>query len=366
MKIAIDVHSLGTQAGGNESYFRQLISGLVADRSDHQYTLFYAHNAALQATQCDPRFNFVPIPSNPVRRLAVTLPRLLSKMKPNVFHCQYVQPLWGRTKTVVSIHDLAFEHYPEYFHPWEAFRLKKAVLWTARHADHIVTLSEFSAADIARRYGVSREKITVTYLAASDSFHPRDKSQCQEHLARNYGINLPFILYVGRIQARKNLARLVEAYATLRKRGATAKLVLVGKKDWQAEQLDARIKELRLESDVVFPGFVSFEDLPLFYNAAELFVFPSFFEGFGLPVIESMASGVPTITSMGSSLGEVAGDGAILVDPNDTHALTEAMGGVLGSTELQKDLVARGLRCSGQFQRDELARKVLAVYESLV
>lgn len=366
MKIAIDVHSLGTQAGGNESYFRQLLAGLVADRSAHQYTLFYAHDAALQATQGDARFSFMPIPKDPVRRLSVTLPRLLGKIKPDIFHCQYVRPPWGCPTTVVSIHDLAYEHYPEYFHPREAYRLKKMVRWTARHADHIVTLSEFSAADIAARYGVPREKITITYLAASKDFRPREKAQCQEHLARTYGINFPFILYVGRIQARKNLPRLVEAYAALRKRGATEKLVLVGKKDWQSEQLVARIKELGLESSVVFPGFVSFDDLPLFYNAAEMFVFPSFFEGFGLPVIESMASGVPTITSTGSSLGEVAGDGALLVDPLDTHALTDAMSNVLGDKQLRERLVVRGLMRSAQFKHDELAQKVLGVYRSLV
>jgi glycosyltransferase involved in cell wall biosynthesis len=169
---------------------------------------------------------------------------------------------------------------------------------------------------------------------------------------------------VGRLQGRKNLPQLVEAFAALRKQGATSKLVLVGKKDWQAEQLEARIRELGLEADVIFPGFVSFEDLPLFYNAAEMFVFPSFFEGFGLPVIESMASGVPTITSTTTSLGEVAGDGAIMVDPNDTQALTRAMASVLGSVDLQKDLITRGLLRAAQFSHGELARKVLDVYGS--
>ncbi len=145
----------------------------------------------------------------------------------------------------------------------------------------------------------------------------------------------------------------------------TAKLVLVGKRDWQSEQLLARIKDFGLESSVIFPGFVSFADLPLFYNAAEVFIFPSLFEGFGLPVIESMASGVPTITSFGSSLSEVAGDAAILVDPLDTQAIAEALARVLEDHDLRRQLIARGLQRSAQFTRENLAQRVLQVYQAL-
>jgi glycosyltransferase involved in cell wall biosynthesis len=172
-------------------------------------------------------------------------------------------------------------------------------------------------------------------------------------------------LYVGRIQARKNLPRLVEAYARLRKQGLDAKLVMVGKRDWQSGQLLEKIKDLGLQDSVVFPGFVPFEDLPLFYNAAEVFVFPSFFEGFGLPVVESMASGVPTITSFGSSLEEVAGDGALLIDPSDTGSIEDALDRVLGDPGLQRDLAARGLKRSKDFTAANLAEKALGVYRSL-
>jgi len=239
------------------------------------------------------------------------------------------------------------------------------VPWSAKRASHIMTISEFSAADIARRFDLPREKITVAHLAASPDFHPRNKGESKEHLARKFGITFPFILYVGRIQARKNLSRLVEAYARLRKLGLDSKLVLVGKKDWQAGQLVEKIKELGLEDCVIFPGFVPFDDLPIFYNAAEVFVFPSFFEGFGLPVVESMASGVPTITSFGSSLEEVAGDGALLIDPRDTDLIADTLGKVLGDPSLQKDLIARGLKRSRDFTAGNLAEKALAVYHSL-
>jgi len=365
MKIAIDVHSIGTQAGGNETYFRQLLRGLALDKSGHEYTVFYIHPAAMEETHGDPRFKFVAIPKNPVLRIGLTLPWKLRRIAPQVFHCQYVQPPFTACKTVVTIHDLAHEHYPDFFHPAEAMRMKKMVRSTAKKADHITTVSEFSAADIAKRCGVPREKISVSYLAAPEEFHPREKQACQEQVARKYGLTFPFILYIGRIQARKNLPRLVEAYSLLRKQGVSAKLVLAGKKDWQAEKLIEKIKELRLEDSVVFPGYISWADLPVFYNAAELFIFPSIFEGFGLPVVESMASGTPTITSFGSSLEEVAGDGALLVDPLDVSSMAHAMQRVLGERDLRNQLVERGLRRSAQFSVQKFAGKLLEVYSSM-
>src|SRR5947207_4430206 len=365
MKIAIDVHSIGTQAGGNETYFRQLLRGLALDKSDHQYTIFYVHPAALEEIKGDPRFNPVLVPKNPVARLCFSLPRLLRKIRPDIFHCQYVQPPFTRAKTVVTIHDLAHEHFPEFFHPLEALRMKKMVRSTARRASHITTVSEFCATDIERRCGVPREKISVSYPAASEKFHPRDKQLCREHLARTYGIDSPFILYVGRIQARKNLPRLVEAYSLLRKQGITAKLVLVGKQDWQSERVLARIQELGLGDSVIFPGYVDWDDLPVFYNAAEVFVFPSILEGFGLPVLESMASGLPTITSFGSSLEEVAGDGALLVDPLDVRSIAEAIAQVFENAELRNQLISRGLRRSSEFTVEKFAGKILEVYRKL-
>lgn len=365
MKIAIDAHSLGTQAGGNETYYRQLIRGLAQDGSDNRYTLLHTHPFSLPEAVQDARFTLRKIPRNPLLRLAAALPLALWQIRPDIFHCQYIKPLWSSGKTVVTIHDLAHEHHPEFFRPSEVRRMKTLVRWTARKANHILTVSEFSAADIASRFGVPREKITVAYQAASPDFHPRDKQTCQEHLARTYAIRAPFLLYVGRIQARKNLLRLVEAYGRVRQRGAAAALVIVGKKDWQSERLLEKIRELGLESNVHFTGFVPFEDLPLFYNAAEAFIFPSFFEGFGLPVIESMASGVATITSHGSSLEEVAGNGAMLIDPCETDSITAALDKVLYDRDFREKLAVAGIKRASQFTQGDLANKTLGVYRSL-
>jgi glycosyltransferase involved in cell wall biosynthesis len=365
MKIAIDAHSIGTQAGGNETYFRELLRGLALDNSDHQYTVFHVDSADLQGITADPRFTTVAIPRNPIPRMCLSLPRWLRKIRPDVFHCQYVEPLFNPAKTVVTIHDLAHEHHPEFFHPLQAARMKVMVRAAAQRASHILTVSEFCAADIERRCGVPREKITISYQAPAEVFRPRVKQYCQERLRENYGLNEPFILYVGRIQGRKNLPRLVEAYAQLRKQGRKEKLVLAGKQDWQSEQVKAKIKELQLEDSVVFPGYVEQDDLPLLFNAAEVFVFPSIFEGFGLPVVESMASGVPTITSFGSSLQEVAGNGALLVDPLNVQSIADGIERVLSDQPLRQDLVQRGLRRSAEFTLPNFIKSILRVYRQL-
>jgi glycosyltransferase involved in cell wall biosynthesis len=365
MRIAIDAHSIGSRAGGNETYFRQLLRGLALDKSDNQYTVFHTHGEVLPEIAGDRRFSPVPIPKNPALRLGISLPWALRKTKPEVFHCQYVLPPFTKTRTVVTIHDLAHEHFPEFFHPLEGARMRKLVRATAARVDHITTVSKFSAADIERTYGVPPEKISIAYQAASERFHPRDKQVCQEHLARTYGIRVPFILYVGRIQQRKNLPRLVEAYASLKRQGPIPELVIVGKKDWQSEKLLAKIHELGLEKSVTFPGYISEDDLPLFYNAAEVFVFPSIFEGFGLPVVESMASGLPTITSYGSSLEEVAGDGALLVDPLDVPSIADALKRVLEDQEFKNQLIKRGLCRSAKLKPENFSLKLLDTYRAL-
>ena len=366
MKIAIDVHSLGMQAGGNETFYRQLLEGLQQLPAVHQYILLYTHAKAPGSVTLDERFTWTQVPTNPVLRICVALPKLLRTLRPDILHCQYILPPGINTKSVVTIHDLAHEHYPQFSPRWEAVRMRRLVPWSARRATHIITDSEYSAADIAATYGISRNRITVAYLAAGARFQPRDKQSCKEHLKKSYNVCSPFILYVGRVQVRKNLVRLAEAYARVRAQSPDLKLVIVGKPDLHYQKLLERIDELGIRDSVVLPGYVPVDDLPLFYNAAELFVFPSIFEGFGLPVMESMASGVPTITSRGSCLGEVAGDGALLIDPDSVDSIAEAILRVLQDGSLRRELVEHGLRRNASFSTKSFAATILRVYESLI
>lgn len=365
MKVAIDVHSLGTQAGGNETFYRELLEGLVQDGSPNSYTLFYTRPDALSRVRLDHRFTSQQIPANPIHRICFSLPRALRTLRPDVFHCQYILPPAVNTRSVVTIHDLAHEHYPEFFARMEALRMRALVPWSARRADHIITVSEYSARDIETRYGIPRSKITVAYQAAPPKFRPRDRQSCRANLERTYGLGSPFLLYVGRVQARKNLVRLVEAFARLRAENRDLKLVVVGKPDLQYKRLLARVTALGLQADVVFPGYVPDDDLPLFYNAAEVFVFPSIFEGFGLPIMESMASGVATITSEGSCLTEIAGDGALLVNPMSVDSIADAIRRVLDDQDLRSRLIERGLRRSAFFRAQSFAGKILDVYRAM-
>jgi glycosyltransferase involved in cell wall biosynthesis len=365
MKVAIDVHSIGAQAGGNETFYRQLLQGLTEDRTPNSYTLFYTHAHAPTLVRVDQRFHWVRIPHNPIVRIYFALPALLRELKPDVFHCQYILPPRVKCKTVVTIHDLAHERYPKFSPRVEGVRMRKLVPRSARRADHIITVSEYSANDLVSLYGVPRSKITVAYQAPSPKFKPRDKLSSQERLKTRYGINSPFLLYVGRLQARKNLIRLTQAFARVRKTHTDLKLVLVGKPDLHHEKLIAKVEELGLREAVIFPGYIASDDLPVFYNAAEVFVFPSIFEGFGLPVMESMASGVPSLTSRGSCLEEIAGDGALLVDPLSVDSIAEAITRLVESPELRSALIERGLRRSACFSTVAFAAKVLDVYRSL-
>jgi glycosyltransferase involved in cell wall biosynthesis len=366
MNIAIDVHSIGSGGGGNETFYRQLVRGLIANQEDHRYYLFYTHAIAREEYSGDGRFRFIAVAQNPLLRNCVSIPRWLNKLQPDAFHCQYVKPPFVHCPTVVTIHDISHEHFPQHFHPLYAFRQRELVRGAARRAEHILTVSEFAALDIKQTYGVARDRITVAYQAPAEIFCPREKRESQQRLGARYGIEPPFLLYIGRLNPRKNLLRLVEAYAAARRRGVTANLVLAGPQDWQSKELFARINALRIEANVLTPGYVPHSDLPLFLCASEAFIFPSLFEGFGLPVVESMACGVPVITSRGSSLEEIAGDGALLIDPNSVESISSAIVRLLGDSALRDDLATRGLRRSAQFRRQELPEKALHSYRRAI
>jgi glycosyltransferase involved in cell wall biosynthesis len=365
MRVVIDVHSLGTQAGGNETFYRQLLEGLAENTAQNKYLLLYTELNAPSLVKLDSRFTWKQIPANPIRRICFSIPSLLKQLRPDVFHCQYILPRNVKCRSVITIHDLAHESYPQFSPRLEALRMRSLVPWSARHADHVITVSQYSATEIERLYGVSRNKISVAYQAPPGRFQPRDKQASRDLLLQKYGIAGPFVLYVGRLQARKNLPRLIRAYAKVRATHSAIKLVMVGKPDLQYKDVLATVRELNLQDDVILPGYIAHDDLPLFYNAAEVFVFPSIFEGFGLPVMESMASGVPTITSKGSCLGEIAADGALLIDPLNVDQIADAITRVLNDAALQSELIKRGLSRSACFTTASFTTRILEAYEAV-
>ena len=367
MRVGIDAHALGSHSSGNETYFENLLQHLEkAPTNGIRYVVYYTQPDGAGRVPSSEKFQLKRIrPATPFWRIPVGFPQELRKEKPDIFHAQHVIPPFCKCKTVTYIPDIAYEHCPESFSRFETLWLKALVRRSAERADHIITLSDYSKKDIAKTYDIDPCKITATYLGAGDRYFPSDKEKCREQIAAKYGVAAPFLLYVGRLQERKNLPRLLSAYARLRKEGVDEKLVLVGKKDWMFGDIHAQVESLGLATSVIFAGYVPSSDLPAFYNAAKAFVFPSIFEGFGLPVIEAMACGLPVLTSYGSSLEEIAGDAAVLVDPLSEESIAKGLGKLLSDPSLRLRLGKAGLVRSASFSFKKTAEQTIEVYKML-
>jgi glycosyltransferase involved in cell wall biosynthesis len=268
-------------------------------------------------------------------------------------------------RRVLTLHDVIPYIYPQtstkldwlIYHLW----LPKVV----RRIDAIITVSEQSKRDIVRYLSAKPEKITVIPEAASPLYRPIDPIQKESRLLA-HGIDFPYILYIGSIEARKNLIVLLEAYAQLRHWSQKWKLVIVGARKWKYTPVFNTLERLQLSSYVHFTGYIPEADLPALYNGASLFVFPSLYEGFGLPVLEAMACGTPVITSNCSSLPEVTADAAILIHPMDVNAITLAIRRVLEEPDLAISLRQKGIARARHYSWESTARKTIAIYEGLL
>jgi len=293
------------------------------------------------------------------------LPLYLGRLKIDVLHSPvFVSPLFLSCFSVVTIFDTTLFSFPKQHTIIKRLYFTKFIPHTVKKAARIITISESSKKDIVNILKVKPERVIVTYMGVDHKvFYPT--SGASQKIERKYGIASPFILYVGKIEPRKNLASLVKAYHRIRSHYRSWKLVIAGSKGWGFQEVFATVAKLGLESEVLFTGYVPEEDLPCLYSAAELFVYPSSYEGFGIPLLEAMACGTPVITSNISSLPEVVGDAGILVNPTDIDELAFAIQSVLNSESLQKDMKFKGLKRAKLFTWEETARRTLQVYEEV-
>jgi glycosyltransferase involved in cell wall biosynthesis len=278
---------------------------------------------------------------------------------------QYTAPPFCPVPIVATIHDLAFEHLPETFTRRGSLQLKLTVRRTARKAARIATVSEYSRQDILRTYELPPEKVVVTYNGVEPHFSPRPNSADESsQIRRRFGVERDYILAVGSLQPRKNLIRLIRAYVRLRSQnpGFEYQLVIVGRKLWLAEEIFDEVKKQKWANDVVLTGYVADEDLPALYRSATAFVYPSIFEGFGLPPLEAMACGTPVVTSNTSSLPEVVDDAALLINPYDEQDLSNALTRIAGDELLQARLRKQGIEQAKKFTWREAAEKTLQIY----
>ena len=265
--------------------------------------------------------------------------------------------------TVLTVHDLIFRRYAAYHKPLNRWYLNATMPLFCRRADAIIAVSEQSKRDVVEAYGIPPEKITVIYEAADPRFCPQPPETVAAARAR-YGLPDRYLLFVGTIEPRKNLGRVLAAFERLHADGLTDALVIVGKRGWLYDDFFARLEGSPAKQAVIFPGFVPDADLPAVYAGSQALAFPSEFEGFGLPVLEAMACGTPVVCSNTSSLPEVAGDAALLVDPLDVDALADALASVLGDVELAS-ICGEGVGSGPRFSwRETALRETLAVYRT--
>jgi glycosyltransferase involved in cell wall biosynthesis len=309
------------------------------------------------------------LPHTPLVRIPLTLSRELRRHPVDVLHVQYTAPPFAPCPVVTTIHDLAFEHLPETFNRRSWMQLRLTVRQTARRAAHIITVSEYSRADIGRTYGIAPQRITVTPEAAAPNLLPVTNETELRRIRESYGIRENYILSLCSIQPRKNLVRLIEAYSSLRGLRPEVKLpqlVLAGKRGWLDGETFRAAERNALGNDLLFTGYVPEPDLAGLYSGAICFVYPSYFEGFGLPVVEAMQCGVPVIAGNRTSLPEVVGEAGLLFDPFDTQALIKALRQVLDDSEFRASLRIKGLEKAKQFNWQTTAQLTLGVYERVV
>jgi two-component system sensor histidine kinase RegB len=270
---------------------------------------------------------------------------------------------------VVSIHDLSFEHLPQTFNMRSRTQLRLTVRHSAKRAARILTLSEYTRRDLIDTYGIEANRISAIPLAAPAHFAPVTEKRELQRVRHTYGIEGDYFLSVGSIQPRKNLVRLVKAYALLRGHDSNVKLpklVLVGKCAWLYDETLRALEESGMKDAVVLTGYVPDEDLPALYSGALCFIYPSYFEGFGLPPLEAMKCGTPVIVGNKTSLPEVVGDAGITVDPFDVDSIAAAIQRLTGDADLRQELRVKGQRRASMFDWRETARRTLEVYEEVV
>ena len=347
-------------------YVDNLIKNLVEQFPEH---LFYALvNDEEPAVQYQAKnfetlkFRAKPQPSPLLTVWQPAFARRLREDSVDVYHLPNTAPLlFNVCPTVVSILDLQEFRISKYGLGRAAYR--RLANWLAsRVADLILTISNNSKRDIVNLLGINPDKIRVTYLAHADSFRRLEKAQAVAYVAGRFGFR-DYLITVGDIQPGKNLVRWIEAYARLRAKNASHRLVLVGKERRPYGELHAAIRRLNLEDSVTFTGYVTQEDLVHLYNAATLCVYPSLYEGFGLPVLESMACGVPIVTSNVSSIPEVAGDAAVLINPYEVDDLVAKTANGLSNPDQRSSMISAGLKQARKFSWRRTATETMAAYE---
>ncbi|KLU75415.1 glycosyltransferase family 4 protein [Clostridium botulinum] len=368
MKIGIDARAAKWYRGtGIGTYTYQLVNSLNKIDDLNQYLIFMP-----QSSTYDIKFKNNYKIKNITKDMKgefwdeVNIPNILKNQDIDLYHVPQNGVGLPKDKTspfVITLHDIIPYKMPETVGPTYLEIFKKEMPNIISRCDGILTVSNYSKQDIIDAFNYPEEKIFVTHLANEDIYFPRDKVKCKNFISKNYGINDDYILYVGGFSPRKNIIGLIEAFSKFKNNNL--KLIIVGKQGKSYALYKNTAEKLHIPDKVIFPGFIPLEHMPIFYNACKLFVYPSLYEGFGLPPIEAMACGAPIITSNLTSLPEVVGNAGLLINPYNIDELHQAMDKVLQDHILRNSLVKKSLTRSSKFSWTKTAKDTLTAFQTI-
>lgn len=348
------------RSAGIHHYIDCLLRGLPQAGPELRFTVF-AGAGQVVMPGANVRRTALPTARPWVRILWEQLlqPLEVARLRPDLLHSlAFVSPFLSPCPTVVTVYDLSFKLTPDHFRPSQRLYLSAFTAHSCRRARRVLAISESTRSDLVRLFGLPRDKVDVAYPGVEAAFRPLPPAHVQAFRDKR-GLPDCFVLYLGTLEPRKNLATLIRAFAELRRARPGLALVLAGARGWWYEDLFRQVQDLGLAEFVLFPGFIPQAELPLWYNAAAVFVYPSSYEGFGLPVAEALACGRPVVTSASSSLPEAGGEAALLVPPGDAPALAAAVERAL---RLSPDELARGPAHAAYFTWTNTAATTVASY----
>jgi glycosyltransferase involved in cell wall biosynthesis len=369
MRVTIDYTAAVRQRAGVGRYTRSLVQALARLDRENEYRLFTAGDPA-PSDDWPPNFT-VRGTRVPARFLTAGWHKLLLPVpverfagESDIFHSpDFTLPPLASARGVVTIHDLSFLKLPQFADPGLREYLAARTPDSARRAERVLADSENTRQDVIELLDIPPDKVTVVRAGVEPRFRPVHDPHLLQAARERYQLPELFVLFVGTIEPRKNLSRLISAYAEMRRQtGLPHSLILGGGKGWLSDEIYEQVRREGLEEDVKFPGFVADADLPALYTLADLFAFPSLYEGFGLPPLEAMACGTPVVASRNSSLPEVLGAAALYVDAEDTDGLADAMARVLGDATLRVRLAELGRAQAARFTWDAAAQELLDAY----
>lgn len=374
MRIGLEVTAAVSQGGGIARYVRELLRAVAAADNENSYRIFYASPKPTHRLPPLPEnFSVTHLPFHDIwlarvwHRLRVPLPVEFFTGSIDVYHSPdfTLPPRLPGTPGLLTVHDLSFVRDPASASPTLRSYLQVVVRRSVNRASHILADSEATKTDLVELYRTPADKITVLYAGVGPSFTPVRAPEQLAAVRRRYGIgNAPFIFSISTLQPRKNYCRLIEAFDIAL--GKTDyMLVLAGNKGWLHKEIFDEVRRRNLKNKVLFTGFVDDVDLPALYSAAEVMAYPSLYEGFGLPVVESMACGTPVLASTAPCLPEIAGNAAFLVNPYDVKAIADGLKLLTQDTLLRSNLVLEGFARARQFNWEQSASKLLGVYRNL-